>query len=65
LGAGHYSMGSKFVIYLCIFIGATIGGYIPSLWHQSLLSFWSLIFSAVGGLVGIWVGFKINQMING
>jgi hypothetical protein len=58
-------MGSKFVLYFCIFIGSIVGGYIPSLWHEGLFSFWSIILSGVGGLAGIWVGYKINQMING
>ncbi|MBU0964068.1 hypothetical protein KKC06_03455 [Patescibacteria group bacterium] len=58
-------MGSKFVIYIFIFIGGTIGGYIPLLWHDSFFSFWSVILSTVGGLVGVFVGYKINQRIGG
>ena len=58
-------MGSKFVIYLCLFVGATSGGYIPALWQDSFFSFWSIVLSAVGGMIGVWIGFKINQAING
>ncbi len=58
-------MGGKFVIYFCLFVGSTIGGYIPSLWHLGFFSFWSVILSAVGGIVGLWIGYKINQSITG
>jgi hypothetical protein len=58
-------MGPKFVIYFCLFVGGAIGGYIPTLWHDSLLSFWSIILSTVGGLFGVFVGYKINKAING
>jgi hypothetical protein len=58
-------MGTKFVIYFCLFVGSTIGSYLPSLWHQDFLSLQSIIGSAIGGLLGIWAGFKINQQIGG
>jgi uncharacterized membrane protein YeaQ/YmgE (transglycosylase-associated protein family) len=58
-------MGSKFVIYFCLFVGSSIGSYLPTLWHQDMFSFQSIIGSAIGGIIGVWVGFKINQMIEG
>lgn len=58
-------MGQKFVIYFSLTVGATIGGYIPALWHDGIFSMWSVILSAVGGLAGVYVGFKINQAIGG
>ncbi|MBI5037874.1 MAG: hypothetical protein HZC01_04195 [Candidatus Kerfeldbacteria bacterium] len=58
-------MGQKFVIYFCLSVGAAIGGYIPALWHDSIFSPWSVILSAVGGIVGLYVGIKINQAIGG
>ena len=44
-----------------MFIGSAIGGYIPMLWGGSLFSFSSIILTAVGGLAGIWLGFKISN----
>ncbi len=41
-------------------IGSTIGGYIPNLWGDSFLSFSSVILTAVGGLLGIWIGYKMS-----
>jgi len=58
-------MGPKFVIYFCLFVGSAIGGYLPLLWHQDVFSLQSIIGSAIGGILGIWAGYKINQQIGG
>lgn len=42
-------------------IGSAIGGYIPVLWGDSFLSLSSVILTAVGGILGIWLGFKISN----
>ncbi len=49
------------IIWLGLFVGSTIGGFIPSLWGAGALSFSGLIFSALGGFVGIWLGFRISE----
>ena len=41
-------------------IGSLIGSYIPALWGESMFSMSSIILTAVGGLVGIWAGFKLT-----
>ncbi|MFH1207427.1 MAG: hypothetical protein V1668_02360 [Patescibacteria group bacterium] len=58
-------MGSKFVIYFFLFLGSIAGGWLPTLWHQSAFSLASIIGSAIGAGLGIWVGYKINQNIGG
>jgi len=52
---------TKRLIWIGIFIGSTIGSFVPLLWGGDLLSFSSLLFSAAGALVGIWVGYKVGQ----
>lgn len=42
-------------------IGSVVGGYIPVLWGGGLLSFTSVIGNAIGGLLGIWVTFKLTN----
>ena len=42
-------------------IGSVVGAYIPLLWGSSAFSMSSVIFSAVGGFAGIWVGFKLGN----
>lgn len=42
-------------------IGSAIGGYIPNLWNASLFSFSSIILTAVGGVIGIWIGYRFTN----
>jgi hypothetical protein len=42
-------------------IGSSIGSMIPMLWGASIFSYWSVIFTFIGGILGIWAGFKLNQ----
>ena len=53
-------MNSKPMIWIGMFIGSTIGGFIPSLWGSNFLSFSSILLTAVGGIIGIWLGFKLS-----
>ncbi len=41
-----------------MFIGSTVGAYIPMIWGDNMSS---VILTAVGGLMGIWLGYKINK----
>jgi hypothetical protein len=40
-------------------IGSIAGSYIPLFWGGSVFSMVSLILGAVGGFLGIWVGYKM------
>jgi predicted MFS family arabinose efflux permease len=51
-------MSSKAVYYIAIFIGSTIGAYIPRLWGVGLISFSSITFSALGALAGFIIVWK-------
>lgn len=42
-------------------VGGTAGGYIPMLWGDSLFSMSSVLLTAVGGFLGIYLAFKISQ----
>ena len=55
-------MDTKKLTYLGLFIGSSLGGYLPTLlWNADLLSLSGLFCSLVGGLIGIWVGYRIGQ----
>ena len=56
-------MNPKSLIWIGVFVGSSIGGYLPALWGDSLFSMSSIILSAVGGLAGIWAGWKLSQII--
>lgn len=54
-------MQSRSLIWLGTIVGSTLGGFIPTLWGASFLSFSSILFSALGACAGIWVMFKVSQ----
>lgn len=57
-------MSPKLFIYLGVFVGSTLGGWLGALAsHNNWLSWQSLLASAVGAFVGIWVGIKVGQSI--
>ncbi len=49
-------MRSRSSIWLAIFIGSTVGGFIPELWGAETFSYSSVLLSGVGGFVGLWIG---------
>jgi hypothetical protein len=52
-------MNSKSIIWIGMFIGSTIGGFIPNIWGGGIFS--TIIFSGIGGIAGIWIGFKLSH----
>ncbi|MHB8469298.1 MAG: hypothetical protein ACYDCH_06025 [Gaiellaceae bacterium] len=50
------------VIGLCAGFGMLVGGYVPVLWGASSFSLESLLFGALGGIAGVWVGAKIAEV---
>ncbi len=54
-------MNLKLLVWIGIFIGSTIGGYVPMLWGAELLSVSGVIGSVIGGLLGIYAAYKFNQ----
>ncbi len=53
-------MDSKKLIWIGVFVGSWVGSLIPELWGAGFLSFSSLIFSALGGFAGIWLGYRMS-----
>jgi hypothetical protein len=49
------------LIWFGMFVGSSIGGYIPTLWGASVFSLSSIGLSAVGGFLGIWLGYRIGR----
>lgn len=54
-------MNAKSLIWIGVFVGTTVGGFIPTLWGAGMLSFSSIMWSTVGGLAGIYLGFKLSK----
>lgn len=56
-------MNPKTLVWLGVFVGGAIGGYIPTIFGASMFSITSILGSTIGGILGIWAGFKLSQMI--
>ena len=54
-------MNPKRIVMTFFIIGSAIGGYGPMLFGISALSYTSIILGAVGGLIGVIVGYKISK----
>ncbi len=54
-------MSRKKLIWIFLTLGSYLGSLIPSFWGAGMFSFSSIFFSALGGLFGIWLGFKIGD----
>jgi hypothetical protein len=46
-----------------MFVGSTLGGFVPNLWGGSSLSVAGVVFSTLGGIAGIWVGSKASAYV--
>jgi uncharacterized membrane protein YeaQ/YmgE (transglycosylase-associated protein family) len=53
-------MSSKSLIMTGAIVGSLVGGYVPALFGVSSFSFVSLITSGIGGVLGIWLAYKIT-----
>ena len=51
----------KTIILTVMIIGTYIGSCVPLLWGGSLLSMSSILFSGVGGFVGIYIAYKLSR----
>lgn len=54
-------MGAKTLIFIGMFVGSIIGGYVPVYFGVDVFSFTSILASAVGALIGIYIGFKLSN----
>jgi uncharacterized membrane protein YoaK (UPF0700 family) len=51
---------NKKVLWMCMAVGSTIGGYIPTFFGQSSFGVVSLLGSAVGAVAGIFAAQRID-----
>jgi outer membrane lipoprotein SlyB len=53
------------LIGLGAFVGTIVGGFVPSLWgDNSMFSAAGMLFSVVGGIAGIWAGYRLSQNLD-
>jgi hypothetical protein len=44
-----------------MFAGSAIGNMVPTLWGGDAISLSGFLLSLAGGVIGIWVGYRIGQ----
>lgn len=53
---------SKGVVYMMIFIGGSIGGYLPVLLlHVSMFSVWSIVGTFIGSIAAVVIAYRLMQ----
>ena len=55
------NMSRKVMIMLGMIIGSFAGGYLPGLLGADGLSLASLLGSGAGGILGIWIAFRLTR----
>ncbi len=48
-------------IWIFITVGSLVGGYVPLFWGSGMFSFSSVMCSAIGAFIGIWVHYRMNS----
>jgi hypothetical protein len=54
-------MSTKTLVWVGLAIGSTVGSCLPMLWGGSLAGMSSVLWGAVGGIAGLYGGFKMGQ----
>jgi hypothetical protein len=54
-------MERKKLVMVGVAVGGFVGGYVPALWGAGSFSFSGLLFSALGSIVGIFVGYRLGE----
>ncbi len=55
-------MSSKALVMIGMTVGSILGSYIPIIFGADVFSLWSIVGSAVGGIAGIWAGWKVANL---
>lgn len=57
-------MTVKQLVWIGLFIGSTIGGWLGALVsHGNWFSGWSILGGTLGSFAGIWAGYKLSRYI--
>jgi hypothetical protein len=54
-------MSTKTLVMTGLIIGSTLGGYFPSIFGQDVFSVWGIIGTAIGGILGVYLGYKLGD----
>ncbi|MDO8469891.1 MAG: hypothetical protein Q7S84_02625 [bacterium] len=54
-------MGSRSLTWIGMILGSLVGGFVPLLWGGDTFSLSSIAFSGIGGLLGIYLGYRLSH----
>ncbi len=54
-------MSRKSLVMLGMVVGSTAGGWLPMMFGVGAFSLTAIITTAVGGLLGVWIAFKLTN----
>lgn len=54
-------MSQKSAVMLGMIVGSVIGGYIPTLFGAQFLSYTTIFFNGVGGVIGVIIAYKLTE----
>lgn len=58
-------MSSKTWVMIGMGVGSTVGALVPMLFgDSSFFDGWSVLGTTVGGIIGIWLGYKIGKALS-
>jgi hypothetical protein len=57
--ADPVSMNKK-VLWMCMAVGSTVGGYLPTFFGQGSLSLAAIVGSGIGGVAGVFAAQRID-----
>ena len=52
---------SKKIIWIGMIVGSAIGNMLPLLWGGDAISMTGVLLSGVGGILGIWAGYRLGR----
>jgi len=53
----------KRLLWICLTVGSTVGSFVPEVWGASALGAASLVFGAVGGVLGVLVAARLSAVL--
>jgi hypothetical protein len=56
------TVSPKSLITIGLIVGSTLGGVVPMLWGDGGLSMSSVFLGGIGGLLGIWGGYRLSRL---
>jgi hypothetical protein len=56
-------MNMKTFIWGGMFIGTTVGGALPLFWGSSAFPLTSVVLTFIGGILGIWIAYRIAKYL--